>query len=287
MAERNPDNADSTLSVDELRRRARRRLVGAVVIALAGAIVLPLLLETDPKPLGEDVAVKIPAVDDSRFVSRLSGKSADPAGSATATAPAATPPKAVATPEPAPAAVPPAIAAAAPPTAAAPVAAPAVPPPKKTVAEAEQRLLTPAVKAPVATQPVAKPVVPVPDPVSMPAASAPEARTAASTPESPPAGVTAAAPPPASKPVGPGTVAAPAKEGFVVQLAAYADDKGANAFAARLKKAGHPAYVEPVETSRGTLWRVRVGGFATRADADVARTRLKDEGHNGIVAAAK
>lgn len=279
MAERNPDNADPTLSVDELRRKARRRLVGAVVIALAAAIVLPLLLETDPKPLGEDVAVKIPAVDDSRFVSRLSGKSGDPAGSATAIAPVAPPPKAAAAPEPAPAPAPPAAAAAAPPTAAAPVAAPVVPPPKKTVAEAEQRLLTPAVKTsvaspPVATQPVAKPVVPAPDPVSKPAVSTPEARTAA-------------APPPAPKSVDPGTAAAPAKEGFVVQLAAYADDKGANAFAARLKKAGHAAYVEPVETSRGTLWRVRVGGFATRADADVARARLKDEGHSGIVAAAK
>lgn len=257
MAERNPDNADPTLSVDELRRKARRRLVGAVVIALAAAIVLPLLLETDPKPLGEDVAVKIPAVDDSRFVSRLSGKSGDPAGSATAIAPVAPPPKAAAAPEP----------------------APAPPPPKKTVAEAEQRLLTPAVKTsvaspPVATQPVAKPVVPAPDPVSKPAVSTPEARTAA-------------APPPAPKSVDPGTAAAPAKEGFVVQLAAYADDKGANAFAARLKKSGHAAYVEPVETSRGTLWRVRVGGFATRADADVARARLKDEGHSGIVAAAK
>jgi len=42
-----------------------------------------------------------------------------------------------------------------------------------------------------------------------------------------------------------------------------------------------------VQTSRGTLWRVRVGGYASRADADAARAKLKGEGHNGIVAAAK
>ena len=56
MADRNPDNAD--LAVDELRRKARRRLVGAVVLALAAAIVVPLLLEKEPKPLGDEVSVR-------------------------------------------------------------------------------------------------------------------------------------------------------------------------------------------------------------------------------------
>ena len=60
------------INVDELRRRARRRLVGAIVLALAAAVVVPMLLESDPKPLGESVAVKIPPVDDGKFVNRLS-----------------------------------------------------------------------------------------------------------------------------------------------------------------------------------------------------------------------
>ncbi len=58
MAERIADNAD--LAVDELKRRARRRLVGAIVLALAAAVILPLLLEKEPKPLGDDVSVQIP-----------------------------------------------------------------------------------------------------------------------------------------------------------------------------------------------------------------------------------
>ena len=79
----------------------------------------------------------------------------------------------------------------------------------------------------------------------------------------------------------------PAKgDGFVVQLAAFADDKGANALANKLKKIGYAAYVQPVETSRGTLWRVRVGGYGSRPEADAARARLKGEGYNGIVAPA-
>jgi DedD protein len=55
-------------AVDELKRRARRRLVGAVVLALAAAVLLPMLLESDPKPLGNDVSIQIPPVDQGKFV---------------------------------------------------------------------------------------------------------------------------------------------------------------------------------------------------------------------------
>ena len=75
------DPAD--VNVDDLRRRARRRLVGAIVLALAAAVFVPMLLESDPKPLGEDVSVRIPPVDDGKFVNRLNDASkAPPAKSA-------------------------------------------------------------------------------------------------------------------------------------------------------------------------------------------------------------
>ncbi|HET9750907.1 MAG TPA: hypothetical protein VFS06_16545, partial [Casimicrobiaceae bacterium] len=67
------------INVDELRRRARRRLVGAVVLALGVAVVVPMLLETEQKPLGEDVSVKIPPVDEGKFVNRLNDPKAAPA----------------------------------------------------------------------------------------------------------------------------------------------------------------------------------------------------------------
>jgi DedD protein len=74
---------------------------------------------------------------------------------------------------------------------------------------------------------------------------------------------------------------------YSVQLAAFADDKGANSLAAKLKRAGHPAYTEPYETSRGRVWRVRVGPYPSREAAESARVKLKAEGQNGILAAAK
>jgi DedD protein len=68
------------INVDELRRRARRRLLGAIVLALAAAVIVPMLLESDPKPLGEDVSVKIPPEDNAKFVNRLSDKGAKTSG---------------------------------------------------------------------------------------------------------------------------------------------------------------------------------------------------------------
>ena len=46
-----------------LRRRARRRLVGAVAIALAAVVVLPMVFDPEPKPLGPEVDLRIPAKD--------------------------------------------------------------------------------------------------------------------------------------------------------------------------------------------------------------------------------
>ena len=247
--------------LDEIRRRARRRLVGAVVLALAAAVLVPMLLESDPKPLGEDVSVKIPPVDEGKFVSKLGEKnrSAD-----------ASPPSPI---KPAPLAKP---AETAPPakdvpTAKAPstdpASAPQAPPVKPTVVPP---LLSPAPKeaaAPTETQPAPS------QPTSSPPPSAPN------KPAPPPAST-----PPASSPSEASKPSKPASGAFSVQLAAFSDDKGANALVNRLKKSGHSAYTEPYASSRGTVWRVRVGPFSSREAAEGARNRLKADGQDGIIA---
>ena len=45
----------------DLKKRARRRLVGAAALALFAAIVLPMIMDPEPEPLGEDIQVRIPA----------------------------------------------------------------------------------------------------------------------------------------------------------------------------------------------------------------------------------
>lgn len=45
------------------KKRARRRLIGAVALALAAIIGLPMVLDSDPKPLPDDINIHIPSKD--------------------------------------------------------------------------------------------------------------------------------------------------------------------------------------------------------------------------------
>ena len=238
------------INVDELRRRARRRLIGAFVLALGAAVIVPMLLESEPKPLGEDVAVKIPPVDDGKFVNRLSGaKDADTSKDA----------RKDSTEAPATEA-----------------------PPKKSVADAEKAVVAPAAKAPRYDTTIVPGNVPASDAAAV-ASAVPTAPVEAVQPpkidSTPAAGAETKLPASAKGEA--------AKGGFAVQLAAFSDDKGANALASRLKRSGYPAYTEPLKTTRGTLYRVRVGPYPTHEVAVGTRNKLKAEGQNGIVAAVK
>lgn len=51
---------DSTI---DLKKRARRRLVGAAALALLAVIVLPVVMDSEPKPTGQDIQIHIPSQD--------------------------------------------------------------------------------------------------------------------------------------------------------------------------------------------------------------------------------
>jgi DedD protein len=60
-----PQN-DTEASFDgqlELKKRARRRLVGAAALALLAAIVLPMVMEREPRQPVQEVQIKIPSQD--------------------------------------------------------------------------------------------------------------------------------------------------------------------------------------------------------------------------------
>jgi DedD protein len=50
-------------AVEQARTRARRRLIGAVVLVGAGIVAFPLLFETAPRPIPVDVPIEIPRKD--------------------------------------------------------------------------------------------------------------------------------------------------------------------------------------------------------------------------------
>lgn len=57
-AERSAAPADAN-AVEAARTRARRRLIGAVVLLAAGVIGFPLLFETQPRPVSNDVPIEV------------------------------------------------------------------------------------------------------------------------------------------------------------------------------------------------------------------------------------
>jgi DedD protein len=45
----------------QLRKRARRRLIGAITLVVLMVTVLPMILDDEPKPVGQDIAISIPS----------------------------------------------------------------------------------------------------------------------------------------------------------------------------------------------------------------------------------
>jgi len=56
----------------QLKRRARRRLVGAIALVTFVVIILPLLLDKEPAPSGTSLSVQIPRQDSGNFNNRVS-----------------------------------------------------------------------------------------------------------------------------------------------------------------------------------------------------------------------
>ncbi|HSH06531.1 MAG TPA: SPOR domain-containing protein [Burkholderiales bacterium] len=72
--------------MNTLKRRSRRRLVGAVALVLLAVIVLPMVFDSEPRQTEPTVSVRIPPEDDAKFTPKLETPPAPaPAPSAAAT----------------------------------------------------------------------------------------------------------------------------------------------------------------------------------------------------------
>jgi len=61
-----PENTRKNKANDPVlpeKKRARRRLIGATALALAAIIGLPMVFDSEPKPLPEDITIRIPSKD--------------------------------------------------------------------------------------------------------------------------------------------------------------------------------------------------------------------------------
>ena len=55
----------------QLKKRARRRLIGAITLVTLMVVVLPMLLDGEPKPVSQDINIQIPAQNGGSFASRV------------------------------------------------------------------------------------------------------------------------------------------------------------------------------------------------------------------------
>lgn len=54
----------------ELKRRARRRLIGSVALTLAAVVTLPVIMEHEPRTQAQDVQIRFPSQEGANFASR-------------------------------------------------------------------------------------------------------------------------------------------------------------------------------------------------------------------------
>jgi DedD protein len=254
-------------SIETLRTRARQRLIGAVVLVALGIITFTLLFDSQPRPIPVDIQITMP--DKDKHDATVSTTVAVPATAKPVDAPAAV----VETPAAAVAAATAAVQASASLSAkeeivtpkatdkkpevkaeVKPEAKPEVKPVPKVESKPEAK---PVVKA--EAKPVAKPEVkPTPKPATDESAKA----LAILEGKEPPKVATA--------------TAVDATVGrFVVQVGAFAENEKAREVRLKVERAGLKTYVHVAETPQGKRIRVRVGPFATRAEADKAAAKIK------------
>ena len=233
-----------------LRKRARRRLVGAIVLVLAAIIVLPAIFD-EPRSGGEkqEIAINLPpgkitAMDPAPREDLLNRELPGEEG-----------------------------------------ASPELPSKSKMGAQIvdeftgssneQKRIPIPGIKPKIDRRLVA---------------AAPEAKNTAAVKPAGAAHTAAAAPvaaPAAAVTPAPDTsAAAPAEtaRSFIVQLGAFSDPAKAKQQQANLLSNGFKAYTETLKVDQNEVTRVRIGPFMTRSAAETELKKLKKIGLDGVVA---
>jgi len=270
------------------KKRARRRLIGAVALVLAVVIVLPMILDSEPRPLADDIAIQIPSKD---------GKDA------VASSAAVDKPK-VAAAEPKEEFIDPATMNAGVEKPAIAPGASAMPsgPANAPLAQAAKPVSAPpAVAEKPAEKPAAKPEIKAE--VKADVKDSKSAAKPAEHKDDHKKDVKEAAKPKAAdkpddaaralailegKPAASDKKPAPAAGGgkFVIQVAALATQEKIDELRGKLNGAGIKSYTQKVATQSGDRTRIRVGPFASRDEADKMRAKINKLGLNATVVPA-
>lgn len=229
--------------VDALTRRGRRRLIGAIALVLLAVLILPMVFDPEPGPTTSSVQVRIPGEGDGSFSPK--GEPSRPATGSPAN--------------------------------------------KADVAEGQAKMAAGGGQLAAASQPAALAASALPHSVAAPASS-PSTEVALPTPVAAPKDIATprVADPKTAQRARPGEVTSsagtsvlkresatpPIKQGFVVQIAAFASAEKLNELTVRLKAENITYFTETVATTKGKVTRVRAGPFESKEAADKVRERL-------------
>lgn len=248
------------------KKRARRRLVGAVALVLAAIVGLPMILDSEPKPVADDIAIEIPSKDKAAPPA-ASGRPANPSAVSGTAVPASLDPKEEIV--------------AAPASAARADDAATTRDQEKTAKEsAAQRADE---KAKIEAKPTHE--------TTKPASVKPHREVhAASKTETKPAAAPVDRDDDAARArailagkADPAKTAEKKPAKFVIQVAALATKEGVNELQARLKDAGIKSYTQKIATISGDRTRIRVGPFGSKDEAEKMRARIVKLGLNGTL----
>lgn len=227
-------------SIEIVRRRARHRLTGAVVLVSLAVVGFPLLFDTQPRPVSVDTPIVVP------------DRQKTPALASNVPVPAAQAPAKPLLPN----------------TEAATV-------PAQSSLDAREEVV-PKSAPPLADKPVVQPVekpadLPAEKPVTAKAETKPEAKpeVKAPTPAKPKDdGLKAQA-------LLEGKTVKPAASRMTIQVGAFTDAAKIRELRSKLEQAGLKTYTQVVEKDGKSTTRIRVGPFENKEEADKAAARIR------------
>lgn len=244
-ADTNPD------AVQEVRTRARRRLIGASVLVVIGVIGFPLLFETQPRPIPVDIPIEIPRKDAAPPLVMPSARPAKPVAAAPVeTVPASSAATEILTETQAD-------------------AGRELPPVTKPAASDAQVAVTPPKPAIAAAKPVVADSKPAPEPKPATTAASADTRRSQSLLD--------------GKPSETDKDTAKKEGRFVVQVGAFTENAAAHEVRLKVEKLGLKTYAQGTETAQGHRIRVRAGPFSTRDEAEKAQAKIKASGVSAVV----
>lgn len=241
-----------------IKSRARRRLIGAVALALAVVVVLPMVLDSEPKVTGQDIDLRIPASDKvGEFVPAVSAVeqvAVEPAASQVGDSAVAVSGKIGKSEVVAEAGT-------------------AVVKPVDVKPAEPAEIKKPEAKPAELKKPEAKPAEPKPA-----ESKKPDEKADAKKAESKPAESKSRAAEPKKA-----DAKSDDKASYIVQVGAFSNAATAAQEADKLKGWGFKAYTEQI----GGTTRVRVGPYFERGKADEVRALLEKHGQHPVVTAVK